>query len=71
MYKLKDKSTFDDLSPREICSTYEKYITSLISKEVRYPFSALEYVNNNKISSKNCFLKTYMIYKIRIVHILN
>jgi hypothetical protein len=47
MYKLKDKSTFDDLSLREVCLTYEKYITSLISKEVRYPFSVLEYVTKH------------------------
>lgn len=47
MYKLKDKSTFDDLSLREVCLTYEKYISSLISKEVRYPFSVLEYVTKH------------------------
>ena len=44
MYKLKDKTNFNDLTQREICLTYEKYLTYLISKEIKYPYSVVEYV---------------------------
>ena len=46
MYNLKDKSAFEALLPRDICSIYETYTNFLISKENNYPTCLLTFVKN-------------------------